>query len=125
MNCLPRRGFAPLPLKRYLLTAIGIVALCLTVSSLGAAQEATATLSGRVLYVNGNPIAGLPIAVQYVEISHNVVWLTYIMLEEDEHVLEAYVALPKSITDDLGRFFFSRNYARSHPVHRATCPSSA
>lgn len=53
--------------------------------------------------MEGNPIAGLPIAVQYVEISHNDVWQTY-MLEEDEHILGVYAALPKSITDDLGRF---------------------
>ena len=106
MNRLSRGYLVPLSLKGYLLTAIGITASLLIVSSRGATQEAAATLSGRVLDVDGNPIVGLPIAVQYVEISHNDVWLTYIMLEEDEHVLEAYIALPKSITDDLGRFSF-------------------
>ena len=103
MNRLSRSSFAPLTLKRHLLIAIGIIASLLIVSSLSAAQEATATLSGRVLDIDGNPIPGLPIAVQYVEISHNDVWQTY-MLEEDEHILGAYAALPKSITDDLGRF---------------------
>ncbi|MDE0043659.1 MAG: hypothetical protein OXT74_16585, partial [Candidatus Poribacteria bacterium] len=107
MNRLSRSSFAPLTLKRHLLIAIGIASSLLLAPSLNDAQEATATLSGRVLDVDGNPIAGLPIAVQYVEISHNNVWLTYIMLEEGEHVLEAYAALPKSITDDLGRFSFS------------------
>ena len=103
MNRLSRSSFAPHTLKGHLLIAIGIAALWLIVSSLGAAQEATATLSGRVLDVDGNPIPGLSIAVQYVEISHNDVWQTY-MLEEDEHILGAYAALPKSNTDDLGRF---------------------
>ena len=106
MNRLSRSSFAPLTLKRHLPIAIGIAALWLIVSSLGAAQEATATLSGRVLDVDGNPIPGLLIAVQYVEVSENIVWLTH-LFEENEHVLEAYTALPRSITDELGRFTFS------------------
>ena len=107
MNRLSRNSFASLTLKRHLLIAIGITSSLLLAPSLGAAQEATATLSGRVLDVGGNPIPGLLIAVQYVEISHDNVWLSHIMLEENEHVLEAYTALPKSVTDDLGRFSFS------------------
>ncbi len=107
MNRLSRSTFFPLKPLEHLLIAIGIVASLLPASSFGTAQEATSTLSGRVLDVDGNPLSGLPIAVQYVEISHNDVWLTHIMLEEDEHVLEAYAALPKSATDDLGRFSFS------------------
>ena len=88
-----------------------MIVICITASllilpSLGATQKATATLSGRVLDVDGNPIAGLPIAVQYVEISEYIVWLTH-LFEEDEHVLGAYAALPKSITDEVGRFTFS------------------
>jgi hypothetical protein len=85
---------------------IGIVASWLMVSSLGAVPATTATVSGRVLDVDGNPIPGFLIAVQYVEISENIVWLTH-LFEEDEHVLGAYTALPRSITDDTGRFTFS------------------
>ena len=106
MSRLSRCSFAPPTLKRHLPIAIGIAALWLIVSLLGAAQEATATLSGRVLDVDGNPIPGFLIAVQYVEISENIVWLTH-LFEENEHVLEAYTALPRSITDELGRFTFS------------------
>ena len=103
MNHLSHRSFGPLPLKKGLTIAIGITVSLLIVSSLGAAQEATSALSGRVVDVDGNRIAGLPIAVQSVEISHNDVWITY-MLEEDEHILEAYAALRKSPTDDMGQF---------------------
>ena len=106
MSRLPFGIFAPLPLKGCLTVVIGIVASLLLASSFGAAQEATSTLSGLALDVDGNPIAGLPIAVQYVEISENIVWLTH-LFEEDEHVLGAYNALPRSITDDTGRFSFS------------------
>ena len=106
MNCFSRRSFTTLPLKGVLIIVIGITASLLILPSLGATQKATATLSGRVLDVDGNPIAGLPIAVQYVEISENIVWLTH-LFEEDEHVLGAYAALPNSITDEVGRFTFS------------------
>ena len=106
MNRLSRSSFAPLTLKRHLLIAIGIISSLLLAPSLGAAQEATTTLSGRVLDVDGNPIPGFLIAVQYVEVSENIVWLTH-LFEEDEHVLGAYAALPRSITDDTGRFTFS------------------
>ena len=85
---------------------IGIVASWLIVSSLGAVPATTASVSGRVLDVDGVPIPGFLIAVQYVEIAENIVWLTH-LFEEDEHVLGAYAALPRSITDDTGRFTFS------------------
>ncbi len=52
MNRLSRSSFAPHTLKGHLLIAIGIAASWLIVSSLGAAQEATATLSGRVFDVD-------------------------------------------------------------------------
>ena len=67
------------------------------------AQDATCTLSGRVVNVEGNPIAGLPIAVQSVEISNGDVDPLY-FLEELEPTLAAYAALPKSQTDEAGRF---------------------
>ena len=63
MNHLSHRSFGPLPLKKGLTIAIGITVSLLIVSSLGAAQEVTSTLSGRVVDVDGNPIAGFPIAV--------------------------------------------------------------
>ena len=107
MNRGSRGSFAPFMHKPPMPISIGIVASWLMVSSLGAVQTTTATVSGRVLDVDGNPIPGFLIAVQYVEISHNNVWLSHIMFEENEHVLEAYTALPRSITDDTGRFSFS------------------
>ena len=107
MHWLSRSSFSPRTPKRHLPIAIGIVASWLMVSSLGADQATTASVSGRILDVDGSPIPGFLIAVQYVEISHNNVWLSHIMLEENEHVLEAYTALPRSITDDTGRFSFS------------------
>ena len=67
------------------------------------AQDATCTLSGRVVDVEGNPIAGLPIAVQSVEISNGDVDPLY-FLEELEPTLAAYAALPKSQTDEAGQF---------------------
>ena len=80
-----------------------IVALSLLASSHTIAQDATCTLSGRVVDVEGNPIAGLPIAVQSVEISNDDVGPLY-FLEELEPTLAAYAALPKSQTDETGRF---------------------
>ena len=84
-----------------LLTAI--VTLLLLASSLSIAQDTTCTLSGRVVDVEGNPIAGLPMAIQSVKISNDTLWPTY-LLEELEPTLAAYTALPKSQTDETGRF---------------------
>ncbi len=80
-----------------------IVALSLLTSSNTIAQDTTCTLSGRVVDVEGNPIAGLPIAVQSVEISNDDVDPLYFR-EELEPTLAAYAALPKSQTDETGRF---------------------
>lgn len=80
-----------------------VVALSLFTSSHTIAQDATCTLSGRVVDVNGNPIASLPIVVQFVEVSSDGVDPTY-FLDELEPTLAAYAALPKAQTDEAGQF---------------------
>jgi hypothetical protein len=92
---------SPLRSKPTLLAAV--VALSLFTSSHTIAQDATCTLSGRVVDTEGNPVAYLPIAVQSVEISNDGVDPTY-FLDELEPTLAAYAALPKSQTDEAGRF---------------------
>ena len=82
---------------------IMIAGLLFAASSHAIAQHTTCTLSGRVVDVNGNPVAYLPIAVQSVEISNDDVDPTY-FLDELEPTLAAYAALPKSQTDETGQF---------------------
>ncbi len=48
----------------------GIVALLLIASPPGTAQDATSTLSGRVVDVDGNPVSGIPIALRSAIIIH-------------------------------------------------------
>lgn len=79
------------------------VALLLLTQAHTIAQDTTCTLSGRVVDVEGNPIAGLPIAVQSVEIFNDALWLTYI-LEELDATLAAYTNLPRAQTDEMGQF---------------------
>ena len=90
-------------LKSNLILLTAIATLSLLASPHTIAQDATCTLSGRVVDVDGNPIAGLPMAVQSVEISNGDVDPLY-FLEELEPTLAAYAALPKSQTDEAGRF---------------------
>ena len=92
--------------KLNLISLAAIVVLLFGTLSDGIAQEATCTLSGRVVDVDGNPIAGLPIAVQSIEISNDELWPMYI-LEDVEHMPAAYTALPKSQTDEAGQFFIA------------------
>ena len=94
------------PLRPNLTFLAATVTLLLLASSPGIAQDTTCTLSGRVVDVDGNPIAGLPIAVQRIEISNDDLWPTYILddLEELDRMLAAYAALPKSQTDETGWF---------------------
>ena len=80
-----------------------IVALSSLASSHSIAQDTTCTLSGRVVDVDGHPIAGLLIAIQSVEISNDELWPAYI-IENVENVAAAYTALPKSQTDETGQF---------------------
>ena len=83
-----------------------VITLLLLVASHSIAQDATCTLSGRVVDIESNPIAGLPIAVQPIKISNDDLWPAYILddLEEIDRMLAAYAALPKSQTDETGRF---------------------
>ena len=82
-----------------LLTAI--VALSLFASSPGTPQDTTYTLSGRVVDVDGKPIASLSIVIQPFAIVNG--WMESAFLLK-EFMPEAYVPLIKSQTDDAGRF---------------------
>lgn len=89
--------------RLHLISLTTIATLSFGVLSYNIAQEATSTLSGRVVDVNGNPVAHIPIAVQSVEISNDDVDPMY-FLDELEPTLAAYAALPKSQTDEAGQF---------------------
>lgn len=91
------------PFKLNLISLAVIVALSLLASSHSIAQDAMCTLSGRVVDVDGNPVAGLLIAIQSIEISNDELWPMY-MIENVENVAAAYTALPKSQTDEAGQF---------------------
>ena len=92
--------------KFNLISLAAIVVLLFGTSSYGVAKEATSTLSGRVVDVDGNPIAGLLIAIQSVEISNDGLRPMY-MIENVEHMAAEYTALPKSQTDEAGQFFIT------------------
>ena len=89
--------------KLNLISLAAIVALSSLTSSHSIAQDTTCTLSGRVIDINGNPVAGLLIAIQSIEISNDELWPMYI-IENVENVAAAYTALPKSQTDEAGQF---------------------
>lgn len=89
--------------KFNLISLAAIVVLLFGTLSYGIAQEATSTLSGRVVDVDGNPIAGLLIAMQSIEISNDELRPLY-MIENVEHIAAEYAALPKSHTDEAGQF---------------------
>ena len=89
--------------KLNLISLAAIVALSSLASSHSIAQDTTCTLSGRVVDVDGHPIAGLLIAIQSIEISNDELWPMYI-IENVENVAAAYTALPKSQTDEAGQF---------------------
>ena len=90
-------------LKLSLIFLAAIVALSSLASSHSIAQGTTCALSGRVVDVNGDPIAGLLIAIQSIEISNDDLWPMY-MIEHVENVAAAYAALPKSQTHEAGQF---------------------
>ncbi len=75
----------------HLISLTTIVAFSLFASSHSIAQEAITTLSGRVIDLNGKPIAGLPIAIQPVEAT-------------DGGEQRGYLSFLESQTDDAGRF---------------------
>ena len=67
------------------------LALLFGVFSYSLAQEATSTLSGRIVGINGKPIAGLPIVIKPFQVI-------------DGDVQYAYISSPISQTDDAGHF---------------------
>jgi hypothetical protein len=67
-----------------LISLAATVALLFGVFSYGIAQEATSTLSGRVVGVDGDPIAGLPIALQPFDIVDGVQHLGYLSFLESQ-----------------------------------------
>ena len=89
--------------KVNLISLTAIATLSLLAASHTTAQEATCTLSGRVVDVDGNPITGLLIAIHPIVISNDELWPMY-MIENIENVAAAYTALPKSQTDEAGQF---------------------
>ena len=78
-----------------------IVTLLLLPSSHTIAQDATCTLSGRVVDTEGNPVANIPIAIQSFTIVND--WLESAHLLKD-FMPEAYIPLLISHTDAAGRF---------------------
>ena len=92
-------NLSPLNPSLTLLTAI--VALSLFASSPGTPQDTTYTLSGRVVDVDGKPIASLSIVIQPFAIVNG--WMESAFLLK-EFMPEAYAPLIKSQTDEAGRF---------------------
>ena len=82
-----------------LLTAI--VTLLLLAPSLSIAQDTTCTLSGRIVDINGNPIASLSIVIQPFAIVDGRMESAFLL---KEFMPEAYAPLIKSQTDEAGRF---------------------
>ena len=80
---------------------IAIVALSLFASSPGTPQDTTCTLSGRVVDVQGNPIASISIVIQPFAIVDGRMESAFLL---KEFMPEAYVPLIKSQTDEAGRF---------------------
>lgn len=77
--------------KPTLISLIVIVVLLFRALSYSNAQEATSILSGRVVGVDGNPVVGLPIALQPFD-----------PINEAQHL--GYLSFLESQTDEEGRF---------------------
>ena len=77
--------------KLNLISLTVIAVLLFGASSHGIAQEATSTMSGHVVGVDGKPIAGLPIALQPFDI-----------VDEVQH--RGYLSFLESQTDEAGHF---------------------
>ena len=88
-------------LRPNLIRLTAIATLSLLAASHTIAQEATCTLSGRVLDVEGNPIANIPIAIQPFAIIDGHMESAHLL---KEFIPEAYVPLLNSQTDEVGRF---------------------
>ena len=78
--------------RRHLISLTAIVALLFGTSLQVIAQESTSTLSGRVVGVDGNPIVGLPIALQPFD-----------TINEVQHL--GYLSFLESQTDEAGHFY--------------------
>jgi hypothetical protein len=70
--------------KLNLISLTAIAVLLFGASSHGIAQEATSTMSGHVVGVDGKPIAGLPIALQPFDIVDGVQHLGYLSFLESQ-----------------------------------------
>lgn len=79
-----------------------IVTVLLLTRSHTIAQDTTCTLSGRVVDVDGNPIASLLIVIQPFAIIDGRMESAFLL---KEFMPEAFVPLIKSQTDEAGRFF--------------------
>lgn len=77
--------------RLYLISLTAIVVFLFGTLSHGIAQEPKSTLSGRIVGVDGNPIAGLPIALQPFDAINDVQHLGYLSFLESQ-------------TDEEGRF---------------------
>ncbi len=95
-----------------------IVALSLFAASHTIAQDITCTLSGRVVDVNGNPIASLPIVIQPFAIVEGRLESAFLL---KEFMPEAFVPLIKSQTDEAGRFFVTG--IKSGPIQFVAQPA--
>ena len=80
----------------YIAVLVGVV-LCLVVPSVGVAQNGTASLSGRVIDTDGNPVDKLPLAVKPVEIN----------MGKEIGPLAPLASWPRGVTDAKGRFSIS------------------
>ena len=78
-----------------------IITLLLLAPSLSIAQDTTCTLSGRVVDVQGNPIASISIVIEPFAIVDGRMESAFLL---KEFMPEAYVPLIKSQTDEAGRF---------------------
>ena len=87
---------------RFNLTLLAaVVALSLFTSSHTIAQDATCTLSGRVVDVDGNPIVGLSIEIQSLVIDDSELLRAFRL---KQLMPEAYALPLKSQTDEAGQF---------------------
>ena len=92
---------SPSCFKLNLISLAAVVALSLFKSSHTIAQDATCTLSGRVIDVDGNPIVGLSIEIQSLVIDDSELLRAFRL----KKLMPEVYALPlKSQTDEAGRF---------------------
>ena len=78
----------------YSAVLVSIVVLCLVTPWVGVAQNGPASLSGRVVDTNGNPVEGLNLAVKPVEIN----------MGQEIGPLAPFASWPRGRTDADGNF---------------------